>query len=84
VAKKYYVQNFYFILFHFLVFCFSYLQGLHEVMAPLHFGFVVGHRRRLHVSDSLTNEALRRRGSGAHDATYAIEEGSISPTFRIS
>jgi hypothetical protein len=38
----------------------------------------------LRLSDSLTNEALRRRGSGAHDTTYAIEEGSISPTFRIS
>ncbi len=37
-----------------MVFCFSYLQGLHEVMAPLHFGFVVGHRRRLHLSDSPT------------------------------
>jgi hypothetical protein len=38
----------------------------------------------LQLSDFLTNEALRRRDSGAHDATYAIEEGSISPTFRIS
>jgi len=26
----------------------SYLQGLNEVMAALHFGFVVGHERRLH------------------------------------
>ncbi len=54
------MQNFYFILFHFLVFCFSYLQGLHEVMAPLHFGFVVGHRRRLHLSDSPTLLRTRR------------------------
>jgi hypothetical protein len=27
----------------------SYLQGLNEVMAALHFGFVVGHERRLHL-----------------------------------
>jgi hypothetical protein len=38
----------------------------------------------LRLSDSLTNEALRSRHSGGHNATYAIEEGSISPTFRIS
>jgi hypothetical protein len=27
----------------------SYLQGLNEVMAALHFGFVVGRERRLHL-----------------------------------